>query len=143
MNNTNYRILLVDDDADLLSLLKFRLKSSGFEVATAQSGEEALGMMSAVNPDVVITDLRMPGMDGMELFKAIRTRNKTIPVIIITAHGSIPEAVESTRQGVYSFLTKPIDGKELIRLTEKALKLSTAETFPKDGTDEWRSAVIP
>jgi len=142
MSKKSYRILLVDDDADLLSLLKFRLESSGFDVTTAQSGEEALVKMSATNPNVVITDLRMPGIDGMELFEAIRGRNKTLPVIIITAHGSIPEAVESTKQGIFSFLTKPIDGKELIRETEKALKLYAGGTSSHDVRDEWRSDII-
>ncbi len=142
MSQKRYHILLVDDEADLVSLWKVRLESNGFEVTTALSGEEALAKMSVINPNVVITDLRMPGIDGMALFEAIRARNKTIPVIIITAHGSIPEAVEATRQGVFSFLTKPIDGKELVRETEKALKLSTGGTLTLDDNDEWRSDII-
>ncbi|MCL7486566.1 MAG: sigma 54-interacting transcriptional regulator [Desulfobulbaceae bacterium] len=142
MSEKGYKVLLVDDEADLLSLWKVRLESNGFEVTTALSGEEALAKMSVVNPHVVITDLRMPGIDGMALFEAIRERNKTIPVVIITAHGSIPEAVEATKQGVFSFLTKPIEGKELIRVTEKALKLSTGGTLDQNETDEWRSDII-
>jgi two-component system response regulator GlrR len=83
----------------------------------------------------------MPGIDGMALFEAIREKNKSVPVIIITAHGSIPEAVDATRQGVFSFLTKPIDGKELIRETEKALRLSSgASSVDTDG--DWRSDII-
>jgi two-component system response regulator GlrR len=142
MSKKSYRILLVDDEADLLSLWKVRLESNGFEVTTALSGEEALVKMSVINPHVVITDLRMPGIDGMALFEAIRTKNKTTPVIIITAHGSIPEAVEATKQGVFSFLTKPIDGKELIRETERALKLSAGGALAQDDTDDWRSDII-
>lgn len=142
MSKKSYRILLVDDEADLLSLWKVRLESNGFEVTTALSGEEALVKMSVINPHVVITDLRMPGIDGMALFEAIRTKNKTTPVIIITAHGSIPEAVEATKQGVFSFLTKPIDGKDLIRETERALKLSTGGALAQDDTDEWRSDIV-
>jgi len=142
MSKNNYRILLVDDEADLLTLWKVRLESNGFEVTTALSGEEALATMPAINPHVVITDLRMPGIDGMALFEAIRLTNKTIPVIIITAHGSIPDAVEATKQGVFSFLTKPIDGKELIRETEKALKLSTGTALTQDDADKWRRDII-
>ena len=96
MSEKKYRILLVDDEADLLSLWKVRFESNGYEVTTALSGEEALAQMSVINPNLVITDLRMPGIDGMQLFEAIRSRNKAIPVIIITAHGSIPEAIEAT-----------------------------------------------
>lgn len=142
MSKENYRILLVDDEPDLLTLWKVRLESNGFQVTTALSGEEALATMAAINPHVVITDLRMPGIDGLALFQAIRATNKTIPVIIITAHGSIPDAVEATKQGVFSFLTKPIDGKELIRETERALKLPTGTVFTEDNTDEWRSDII-
>ena len=141
MNEQGYRILLVDDEEDLLSLWKLRLESNGYLVETALSGEEALAKFPLVNPHLVLTDLRMPGMDGMALFEAIRERNKAVPVIIITAHGSIPEAVEATRQGVVSFLTKPIDGKELIRETEKALRLSSGATAA-DFDEEWRSAIV-
>jgi len=142
MSKENYRILLVDDEPDLLTLWKVRLESTGFQVTTALSGEEALATMVAINPHVVITDLRMPGIDGLALFQAIRATNKTIPVIIITAHGSIPDAVEATKQGVFSFLTKPIDGKELIRETERALKLSTGAGPTQGNADEWRSDII-
>jgi two-component system response regulator GlrR len=142
MSTQGYRVLLVDDEADLLSLWKLRLEGSGYEVETALSGEEALAKFGLVNPHLVITDLRMPGIDGLALFEAIREKNKAVPVIIITAHGSIPEAVDATKQGVFSFLTKPIDGKELIRETEKALQLSAAGTEPPESADEWRSDIV-
>ncbi len=142
MSKNKYRILLVDDEADLLTLWKVRLESNGYDVTTALSGEEALATMVSVNPHVVITDLRMPGIDGMALFEAIRSSNKTIPVIIITAHGSIPDAVEATKQGVFSFLTKPIDGKELIKETEKALRLSSGGALNQDDSNQWRSDII-
>jgi two-component system response regulator GlrR len=142
VSKNKYRILLVDDETDLLTLWKVRLESNGFDVTTAFSGEEALATMVSINPHVVITDLRMPGMDGMALFEAIRLTNKTIPVIIITAHGSIPDAIEATRQGVFSFLTKPIDGKELIKETEKALKLSSGGALTRDESNQWRSDII-
>ncbi len=142
MNRKSNRILLVDDEADLLSLWKLRLESNGYEVTTALSGEEALVKFSLINPNVVLTDLRMQGIDGMALFEAIRERNKVIPVIIITAHGSIPEAVEATKKGVFSFLTKPIDGKDLILETEKALHFSTGGTLPQNDSNKWRRDII-
>ncbi|MDH3330279.1 MAG: sigma 54-interacting transcriptional regulator [Desulfobulbaceae bacterium] len=142
MSKKGNRIFIVDDEADLLSLWKMRLESNDYEVSTALSGEEALAKMSVINPDVMITDLRMPGIDGLALFEAIRERNKALPVIIITAHGSIPEAVAATRQGVFSFLTKPIDGKELVLEIEKALKFSTSETIDQGDYDAWRSDII-
>lgn len=137
-----YRILLVDDEADLLSLWKLRLESNSYQVTTALSGEEALAKLAMIRPHLVITDLRMPGIDGMTLFEAVRKRNRAIPVIIITAHGSIPEAVEATRQGVFSFLTKPLDGRDLVREVEKALKFSAAGAGPHDDRGEWCSDII-
>jgi two-component system response regulator GlrR len=142
MNDRGYRILLVDDEADLLSLWKLRLEGNGYEVTTALSGEEALAKFSLINPSVVLTDLRMQGIDGMALFEEIRKQNKAIPVIIITAHGSIPEAVEATKKGVFSFLTKPIDGKDLIRETEKALQFSMGGTLPEKDSNKWRRGII-
>ncbi len=141
MSKQVYRVLLVDDEADLLSLWKLRLEGNGYQVSTALSGEEALAKFSMVNPHLVITDLRMPGIDGVALFEAIRKKNKAVPVIIITAHGSISEAVDATRHGVFSFLTKPIDGKELIRETEKALRLSSGLSAV-DSDEDWRSDIV-
>ncbi|WP_448874908.1 sigma 54-interacting transcriptional regulator [Desulfobulbus propionicus] len=134
-------VLLVDDETDLLRLWRLRLESSGYAVVTAESGEEALAAFAAHKPDVVLTDLRMPGIDGMALFEALRQYNKSIPVIIITAHGSIPEAVEATRQGVFSFLTKPLEGATLVGEVEKALALSAGgDRFEK--RDAWRQDII-
>ncbi len=138
---TRQTILLVDDEQDLLSLWTLRLESAGYNVVTAESGEAAMGIFPAILPHLVITDLRMGQMDGMALYDAIRKINKTVPVIIITAHGTIPEAVDATRQGVYSFLPKPINGKKLLHEIEKALAVATAT--PRNGTtDEWRKAII-
>jgi two-component system, NtrC family, response regulator GlrR len=141
MTQVKYRILLVDDDTDLLSLLSMRLIGAGYEVTVAQSGEEALGQFPAIRPHLVITDLRMEGMDGMALFDAIRKVNSSIPVIILTAHGSIPEAVAATKRGVFSFLTKPLNGRDLIREIEKAFSL-TGGGDAEDGQDaEWRRGI--
>jgi len=137
------RILLVDDETDLLRLWKLRLESREYDVAVAASGEEALATFAAFKPDVVLTDLRMPGIDGLSLFEAIRRQNRSVPVIIITAHGSIPEAVEATRQGVFSFLTKPIEGAALVAEVARAIELSGGGSGETLGErDAWRQDIV-
>ena len=138
---TKQTILLVDDEQDLLSLWTLRLESAGYNVVTAESGEAAMGIFPAVLPNLVITDLRMGQMDGMALYDAIRKINKTVPVIIITAHGTIPEAVDATRQGVYSFLPKPINGQKLLQEIEKALAVATV-TPKNSAIGGWRKDII-
>jgi two-component system response regulator GlrR len=102
-------LLLVDDDPGLLKLLGLRLTSEGYSVVTAESGQEGLRILAREKVDLVISDLRMDEMDGMQLFAEIQRVQPGMPVIILTAHGSIPDAVAATQQGVFSFLTKPVD----------------------------------
>ncbi len=139
-----YRILVVDDDPGVLRLLSIRLKSQGYEVATAQSGEEALSNFTGVRPHLVITDLRMDGMDGMALFQHLRDQHPTLPVIILTAHGSIPEAVQATKNGVFGFITKPFEAPYLLQQVESALRLSGAIPTDEDSTADnaWREHII-
>lgn len=138
---TKPTILLVDDEEDLLSLWTLRLESAGYNVVTAQSGEEAMASFSASSPQLVITDLRMGRMDGLSLYEAIRDLNTSVPVLIITAHGSIPEAVEATRKGVFAFLTKPIDGRQFLKEIERALKTASVSGSDSDVA-EWRKDII-
>ena len=143
MDQQKFRILLVDDDLSLLSLLTMRLNAAGYQAQTAQSAEQALAMLPIAKPHLVITDLRMEGMDGLALFDAIRKSHASVPVIILTAHGSIPDAVAATRRGVFSFLTKPTNGRDLLREVEKALSLSGVG--PADAVGEidaeWRREI--
>ena len=136
------RILLVDDDAGLLRLLSLRLRSAGYEVLTAESGEEALARLPQARPDLVITDLRMGGMDGLALHDALRETHPSLPVIILTAHGSIPEAVEATRRGVFGFMAKPFDGQNLLAEVARALALSGAGAFRRGDGESWRGAIV-
>jgi two-component system, NtrC family, response regulator GlrR len=108
-------ILLVDDDPDLLKLISLRLTSAGYRVRTAESGETALATIAVERPSTVITDLRMPGIDGLQLFEAIHRQHPALPVIILTAHGTIPDAVNATQRGVFGFLTKPFDSQDLLQ----------------------------
>lgn len=136
----NAHLLLVDDDPSLLKLLGMRLQSRGFRVTTAASGKEALTRLEAERPDLVLSDMRMDEMDGLALFREIQRRMPGLPVIILTAHGSIPDAVGATREGVFGFLTKPVDREELFATIDEALAQSTGSG---DETDEdWRSAII-
>ncbi|ETX02224.1 MAG: response regulator [Candidatus Entotheonella factor] len=144
MNETPTKILLVDDEIDVLRLLSIRLNASGYEVVTAESGEQALAQLSVSRPNLVITDLRMDGMDGMALFDAIQQSNTTLPVILLTAHGSIPDAIDATNRGVFSFLTKPWDSQTLLDHIQKALSL-TGNGIPAPtevGDEDWRQGII-
>ena len=134
---TRARLLLVDDDPGLLRLLGMRLSSEGFQVATAASGAEALRQLQKEPADVVISDLRMDEMDGLALFGEIQRRHAGLPVIILTAHGSIPDAVSATQQGVFSFLTKPVDRDALYKAIDEALALRAPIS-----DDRWREAIV-
>jgi two-component system response regulator GlrR len=134
-------ILVVDDDPDLLKLLALRLTAAGYLAQTAESGERALAMIAVSRPDVVVTDLKMGGMDGLALFEAIQRTAPTLPVIILTAHGTIPDAVDATRRGVFGFLPKPFESRELLAQVEQALKLSSSPSA--DGAAEaWRAGIV-
>ncbi len=136
------RILIVDDDPDLLRLLTFRLEGAEYTVESAESAERALARLSASTPHLVITDLRMSGMDGMALFENIHKTNPALPVIILTAHGNIPEAVAATRRGVFGYLTKPFESKELLQQVEQAVGLGGGHSNIATADSEWRSAII-
>ncbi len=118
------RVLIVDDDTGLLRLLTIRLGAAGFDVHTAEEGRQALGLLETFRPQVVVTDLRMDGMDGMALFEAIHERNPTLPVIILTAHGTIPDAVHATQRGVFGYVTKPFDSQDLLTRIRSAVQVS-------------------
>ncbi|AWK42997.1 two-component system response regulator GlrR [Photorhabdus laumondii subsp. laumondii] len=130
-------LLLVDDDPGLLKLLGMRLTSEGFRVTTAESGGEALRLLTKEKIDLVISDLRMDEMDGMALFAEIQKQQPGMPVIILTAHGSIPEAVAATQQGVFSFLTKPVDRDALYKAIDGALALTTPAS-----DEQWREQIV-
>ncbi len=132
-------ILLVDDDADLLELIAMRLAAAGYRVNAVRSGEAALASLAAERPQAVITDLRMHGMDGMALFDAIHRQAPTLPVVILTAHGTIPEAVAATRRGVFSFLTKPFDSNVLTDTVADALRLASGEA---GAGGDWRAEIV-
>ena len=131
-------ILLVDDDPGLLRLLSIRLEQSGFNVIAVESAAAALQAVRAKRPDMVISDLRMDGMDGIGLLDELQQTQPGLPVIIITAHGTIPDAVTATQSGAMGFLTKPINKDDLLRCVDKAMRLGS----PASSERDWRSDII-
>jgi two-component system response regulator GlrR len=137
-SQANGKILLVDDDPGLLRLLSIRLRAEGYDVEAVESAHKALSVLNRLSPDLVITDLRMDKMDGIGLLRELQTRSPGLRVIIITAHGTIPDAVTATQHGAFGFLTKPIEKDELMSLVERALKVSGSV----DVDEDWASQII-
>ncbi len=135
-------LLLVDDDDDLLRLLSMRLTANGYRVTAVGSAEAALARLSIELPALVISDVRLPDKDGMALFQQIRGQYPALPVILLTAHGTIPDAVEATTLGAYAYLTKPFDAKVLLDRIGQALALTAPNDSRATGDDSWRAEII-
>ena len=132
------RILLVDDDPGLLRLLAIRLRAESYDVEAVESAEAALGALPVFRPDLVITDLRMEKMDGIGLLKEIQRLHPCLCVLLLTAHGTIPDAVEATQSGAFGFLTKPVDKEQLLDHVERAMKVTAVPRIE----EEWSSEII-
>ena len=132
------RILLVDDDPGLLRLLSIRLRAEEYDVEAVESAHDALAVLHRFRPDLVITDLKMDKMDGIGLLKELQSKSPGVRVVIIPAHGTIPDAVTATQSGAFGFLTKPIDKEELMDTVERAMKV----TGGVDAKDDWASEII-
>ena len=142
--STSAHILVVDDDPDLLRLLSMRLSGAGYRVTATASAEEALVKLAMERPQLVLSDVQLPGKDGLALFDAIRVQHPSLPVILLTAHGTIPDAVEATSRGVFTYLTKPFDGKALLDIIARALAMEGATEAASDGgeVEAWRSEIV-
>ncbi len=132
------RILVVDDDPGLLRLLTIRLRAESYDVEAVEGGPQAVAAASRFRPDLVITDLRMEPMDGIALLKELQNRWPGLKVIMLTAHGTIPDAVQATQMGAFGFLTKPVDKQELLDQVQKALRISGFGSSDED----WRAEII-
>ncbi|WP_409970460.1 sigma 54-interacting transcriptional regulator [Piscinibacter sp.] len=119
-----------------------RLNAAGYRVSTAQSAEAALAQLAVERPQLVLSDVQLPGRDGLALFDEIRVRHPSLPVILLTAHGTIPDAVEATSRGVFSYLTKPFDGKDLLDKIGQALALSTHSEPGSVADEAWREGIV-
>ena len=115
-------ILVVDDEKDFVEMLSLRLQEAGEKVSTAYSGKECLETLEKTNIDVVILDIKMPGMDGMETLREIKKRFPIIEVIMLTGHGSTETAVEGMKSGAFDYLMKPADFDDLAAKLEGARK---------------------
>ena len=142
--STGAHILVVDDDPDLLKLLSMRLTAAGYRVTGTASAEEALVKLAMERPQLVLSDVQLPGKDGLALFDAIRVQHPSLPVILLTAHGTIPDAVEATSRGVFTYLTKPFDGKALLDVIANAIAMEgAADTASESGEVEaWRAEIV-
>jgi DNA-binding NtrC family response regulator len=114
------KIMLVDDEERFLETTKKLLERRGYQVATALSGSEALDKLQKENIQVVILDVKMPGMDGMATLKAIKNRHPLVEVIMLTGHATVESAVEGLKSGAADYLMKPTDIEDLIRKAEDA-----------------------
>ena len=135
-------VLLVDDDRDLLRLLSMRLQASGYRVSTADCMQAARTLLGIERFDLVLSDVRLPDGDGLALFEDIRRQHPALPVILLTAHGTIPDAVEATSSGVADYLTKPFDSHTLMQRIEQALHLRSAAAPLPAGDPAWRAGLI-
>src|SRR5215470_2545834 len=138
------QILVVDDEANLRRVLTAQLSRDGYEVHTAPDGEAGLQLLREHHIDLVITDLRMPKIDGLELLRQALRTDPELPVVILTAHGTVDNAVEALKTGAFDYITKPFDQAEVRTIVRKALRtrdLASADatrdvlpTPPKEGT---------
>jgi len=121
------RVLLVEDDASLRSVMSYHLRKAGYEVAEAPDGARALDAVAEQAFDLVLTDIRMPQMDGLDLLRQLRARDLDVPVVMLTAFGTIHDAVEAMRSGACDYLTKPVEKDQLLHAVDRALRLGDLE----------------
>jgi len=145
MSNQKHSILIVDDDLNVLEVIDARLSSSGFRVLKAPDAEQALTILKTKPIDLMISDMKMPGMGGLDLFSEVRESRPELPVIFLTAYGSIPDAVSAVKAGAVDYLAKPFDGHELLRKLREILKnkptgdeslenkISSSQDLPETG----------
>ncbi|HLV00215.1 MAG TPA: sigma-54 dependent transcriptional regulator, partial [Acidobacteriota bacterium] len=123
MASDTKRILLVDDDRNFLRVLNYHIEDLGFHTVALSSPRKALQSLQELEIDLVVSDLRMPEMDGIELLKEIKKLSPELPVIVLTAHGSIDRAVEAIKNGAFDFLTKPFEKEEVLQTIKNALRM--------------------
>src|SRR5271166_4037183 len=126
------QVLIVDDEPNLRKILSAQLSRDGYDVLTAEDGEQGLAQLREHHIDLIITDLKMPKVDGMTLLKTALEEDAEMPVVIVTAHGTIDTAVEALKSGAFDFVTKPFDKDEVRQIVAKALK--TRELRGADAT---------
>src|SRR5438309_1551550 len=122
MKTENHRVLIIDDERPVLMTLEALLKRHGYQVETAPTAAQGLKVLKSKSPTLVLLDLRLPDADGLEMLERIKTELPKVQVIILTAHDSLHNAIESIKRGAYHFISKPYAPEELLSLVEKALE---------------------
>src|SRR6266566_4990463 len=124
------KLLLIEDDASAASALRRVLADEGYDVSMVARGDDALGQAEQGSFDAVITDLKLPGLDGMELVRRLHATKPRLPIILMTAHGTTDTAIEATKRGAYDYLLKPFEMEELIELLARACASSRFMSEP-------------
>ncbi|MGB7815539.1 MAG: sigma 54-interacting transcriptional regulator [Methylotenera sp.] len=143
MSVERQNILVVNDDTEKLKILCSLLDAAGYKALPAKNGGGALAQLAISRPDLVVSELRLPDMDGLSLFDAIHHTNSSLPMIIVTAHGSIPQAVAATQRGVFDFLTEPVDSTLLLSRVKAALSTTSSSNQSTGSGNEnaWREGI--
>lgn len=135
-------LLIVDDEENIRRILQVAFEKSGYQVFTAESGSEALSMLETRRADCVLTDVTMPGMTGYELLQRIKAKNEETPVVIMTAYGTIPQAVQAMRDGAHEYVTKPFDLDSLKKVVAGAIIEGPATTSSRSTAKHAPSKII-
>ncbi len=138
MEKIGSKILIVDDEQPILTLLEYNLKQSNFETVKASDGEEAILMVENENPDLILLDLMLPKMDGIEVCKYLRQRSINTPIIMLTAKGEEPDRILGLEIGADDYMTKPFSPREVVARVKAVLRRTTDRT----GIDEEESQVL-
>jgi two-component system nitrogen regulation response regulator NtrX len=115
------RILVIDDEAAIRDSLRMTLEYEGYEYVSAATGQEGLALAEREAPDLVLLDVKMPGMDGIEVLERLRSMNETLPIVVISGHGTVPTAVEATKKGAFDFIEKPFASERVLVILRNAL----------------------
>src|SRR6516225_5168026 len=115
------RILVIDDDAGIREQMKMTLGYDGYDVSGAATGQEGLALVERELPDLVLLDVKMPGMDGLEVLDRLRSMNDALPVVVVSGHGTISTAVEATKKGAFDFIEKPFAADRVLVSLRNAL----------------------
>src|SRR5213596_4361545 len=131
-------ILVVDDEMGMLDVLRILLKGEGFDVTTAQGGKAGLEALKGNPPDIVLTDIKMPGVSGTEILAAVREQDPETPVVLMTAQASLQSAIQAVNQGAFHYVQKPFSNDEIIALCRRAAEVRRLKSENKQLKQEIR-----
>ena len=131
-------ILIVDDEQSILDTLRILLKNEGFEVVTAQGGKAGLEQLTASAPDIVLTDIKMPGVTGIEILAAVKEQDPETPVILMTAQASLQSAIQAVNEGAFHYVQKPFSNDEIVALCRRAAEVRRLKAENKQLKQEIR-----